>query len=150
MRTASVLGRALVYGAILTVAIALVGSIVGYLVAGGPGLVSALIGAGLTALFMGFTALSIVIASRITKDEPSSTLFFGIVLGMWLLKFVVFIVILVVLRDQPFIEPLVMFFSILAAVIGSLVVDVIAFLRSRVPYVGDIALPGDEVRSADK
>lgn len=143
MRTASVLGRALVYGAMLTVAIAIVGSLIGYLVAGVPGLVSALIGAGLTALFMGFTALSIVIASKVTKDEPSSTLFFGIVLGMWLLKFVVFIVILVVLRDQSFINPLVMFFAILAAVIGSLVVDVVAFLRSRVPYVGDIHLPGD-------
>ena len=141
MKTASVLGRALVYGAILTVGIAVVGSILGYLAAGMPGLLSALIGAGLTALFMGFTALSIVIASKVTKDEPSSTLFFGIVLGMWLLKFVVFIVILVLLRNQPFLEPLVMFFSILAAVIGSLTVDVIAFLRSRVPYVGDIALP---------
>jgi hypothetical protein len=147
MRTASVLGRALVYGAILTVAIAIVGSLVGYLVAGTPGLVSALIGAGLTALFMGFTALSIVIASRVTKDEPSSTLFFGIVLGMWLLKFVVFIVILVLLRDASFIQPLVMFFAILAAVIGSLVVDVVAFLRSRVPYVGNIELPGDAERS---
>ena len=148
MKTASVLGRALVYGAILTVAIALVGSFIGYLVAGTPGLISALIGAGLTALFMWFTALSIVIASRVTSGEPSSTLFFGIVLGMWLLKFVVFIVILVVLRNQPFVQPLVMFFAILAAVIGSLTVDVIAFLRARVPYVGDIDLPGDPERSA--
>jgi len=143
VKTASVLGRALVYGAILTVGIAVIGSLVGYLVAGIPGLVSALIGAGLTALFMGFTALSIVLASRVTKGEPSSTLFFGIVLGMWLLKFVVFIVILVLLRGQPFLEPLVMFFAILAAVIGSLTVDVIAFVRSRVPYV-DVALPGDD------
>ena len=143
MKTASVLGRALVYGAILTVGIAVIGSLVGYLVAGIPGLVSALIGAGLTALFMGFTALSIVLASRVTKGEPSSTLFFGIVLGMWLLKFVVFIVILVLLRDQPWIDPLVMFFAILAAVIGSLVVDVVAYVGARVPYVGDVALPGD-------
>ena len=150
MKTASVLGRALVYGAILTIGIAVVGSAIGYLVAGVPGLLSALIGAGLTALFMGFTALSIVIAAKVTRGEPSSTLFFGIVLGMWLLKFVVFIVILVLLRDQPFLQPLVMFFSILAAVIGSLVVDVVAFLRSRVPYVGDIELPGDVERSGAK
>ena len=147
MKTATILARALVYGGILTVAIALIGSVVGYLVAGGPGLVSALIGAGLTALFMGFTALSILLAARVTKGEASSTLFFGIVLGVWLLKFVVFIVILVLLRDQPFIEPLVMFFAILAAVIGSLVVDVIAYVGARVPYVGDVALPGDAERS---
>lgn len=148
MKTATILARALVYGGILTVVIAVVGSVVGYLVAGWPGLVSALIGAGLTALFMGFTALSILLAARATKGEASSTLFFGIVLGVWLLKFVVFIVILVLLRDQPFIEPLVMFFSILAAVIGSLVVDVVAYLGARVPYVGDIALPGDAERSS--
>jgi hypothetical protein len=143
MKTATILARALVYGAILTVAIAVVGSIVGYLIAGGAGLVSALIGAGLTALFMGFTALSILLAANVTKGEASSTLFFGIVLGVWLLKFVVFIVILVVLRNQPFIEPLILFFSILVAVIGSLVVDVIAYIGARVPYVGDIELPGD-------
>ena len=143
MKTATILARALVYGGILTVAIAVVGSIIGYLVAGGAGLVSALIGAGLTALFMGFTALSILLAARVTKGEASSTLLFGIVLGVWLLKFIVFIVILVLLRDQPFIEPLVMFFAILAAVIGSLVVDVVAYVGARVPYVGDVALPGD-------
>lgn len=144
MKSATILARALVYGVILTVAIAVVGSIVGFLVAGGPGLVSALIGAGLTALFMVLTAGSIVLAAKVTKNEPSSTLFFGIVLGSWLLKFVLFIAILVVLRGQPFLEPLVFFFSILAAVIGSLVVDVIAFLGSRTPYVGDVPLPGDE------
>jgi len=148
MKSATILARALVYGGILTVAIAIVGSIVGYLIAGGPGLVSALIGAGLTALFMGFTALSILLAAQVTKGEASSTLFFGIVLGVWLLKFVVFIVILVVLRDQAFIQPLILFFAILVAVIGSLVVDVVAYLGARVPYVGDIQLPGDAERSA--
>lgn len=148
MKSATILARAIVYGAILTAAIAVVGSIVGYLVAGMPGLVSALVGAGLTALFMGFTAVSIVLAARVTGSEPSSTVFFGIVLGAWLLKFVVFIAILLLLRNQPFVEPLIMFFSILAAVIGSLAVDVVAFVGARVPYVGDIALPGDSEQKA--
>ena len=147
MKPSPILTRALRYGAILTVAIAVVGALLGYLVAGMPGLWSALIGAGLTAIFMGFTAASILLAGRVAKDEPTSTIFFGIVLGAWLLKFVVFIVLLVILRGQPFIEPMVMFVSILAAVIGSLVVDVLAFVRARVPYVGDVALPGDS--SAD-
>jgi phage-related holin len=147
MKSATILARALVYGVILTVAIAVVGSIIGYLVAGVPGLVSALIGAGLTALFMVLTAGSIVLAAKVTKNEPSSTLFFGIVLGAWLLKFVLFIAILLLLRGQPFLEPLVFFFAILAAVIGSLVVDVVAFVGARVPYVGDVELPGDEGRS---
>ncbi|MGV8881238.1 MAG: hypothetical protein ACOH19_03720 [Rhodoglobus sp.] len=143
MKSATILARALVYGGILTVTIAIVGSIIGFLVAGPEGLWSALIGAGLTALFMVFTSASIVLAAKVTKNEPSSTLFFGIVLGMWLLKFVVFIVLLVLLQAQPFVQPLILFFSILAAVLGSLVVDVVAFLGARVPYVGDVTLPGD-------
>lgn len=149
MNSASILARALVYGVILTLGIAIVGSIIGWLVAGGAGLVSALIGAGLTALFMGFTAGSIILAAKATKSDPSSVLFFAIVLGSWLLKFVVFISILLLLRSAEFVQPLVMFFSILAAVIGSLTVDVIAFVRSREPYV-NVALPGAPVRSSDK
>ena len=140
MKSATVLARALVYGGILTVAIAVIGSIVGYLVAGTPGLVSGLLGAGLTALFMALTAGTIVVAAKVTGNEPSSVLFFGIVLGGWLLKFVLFIAILLLLRGQPFLEPLIFFFAILAAVIGSLVVDVIAFVGARVPYVGDVSL----------
>jgi len=143
MKSATILARALVYGVILTVAIAVVGGIVGYLVAGGPGLVSGLLGAGLTALFMALTAGTIVVAAKLTGNEPSSVLFFGIVLGGWLLKFVLFIAIVILLRGQPFLEPYVFFFAILAAVVGSLVVDVIAFVGARVPYVGDVPLEGD-------
>ncbi len=143
MKSATVLARALVYGGILTIGIAIVGSIVGYLVAGGPGLVSGLLGAGLTALFMALTAGTIVVAAKVTSNEPSSVLFFGIVLGGWLVKFVLFIAIVLLLRDQPFLEPVVFFFAILAAVIGSLVVDVIAFVGARVPHVGDISLGSD-------
>ena len=37
-----------------------------------------------------------------------------------------------------------MFFgSVIVAVLGSLVVDVLAFQRSRVPYVSDIDLPDE-------
>ena len=148
MKSATVLARALVYGTILTVLIAVVGSIVGYLVAQGPGLVSALLGAGLTALFMVLTVVTIVVAAKLTKNEPSSVLFFGIVLGGWLLKFVLFIGILLVLRGQPFLEPVVFFVSILAAVIGSLIVDVFAFVGARVPYVGDVPLEGDTAQES--
>ena len=139
--SATILGRALVYGAILTVAIAVIGSIIGYLVSGTNGLVSALIGAVLTALFMGVTAASILVASRVTKNDASSVLFFGVILGFWLFKFIVFIVIIALLRTATFVDPIVMFISILVAVIGSLVVDVLAFVHTRVPYV-DVALPG--------
>lgn len=148
MKNASVLARALVFGAILTVGVALVGSVVGYLVAGGPGLASALVGAGLTALFMGFTALSIVLASRATRDKPSSVIYFGIVLGMWLFKFVVFITVLLLVRGQQWMSPYVFFVAVIAAVIGSLVADIVALAGARVPYVSDSAPPGSPTPSA--
>jgi hypothetical protein len=119
------------------------GAVIGQLVAGAPGLAGGLLGGALTAVFMLFTAGSIVIAQRATRTEPNVTLFFGIILGAWMLKFVLFIAIVVLLRGADFVDPVVFFFAILAAVIGSLVVDVVAFLRSRTPYV-DVALPGDE------
>ena len=144
MKSASVLKRALVFGAIVTVIIAVVGSVVGYLVSGLGAVASALIGAGLTALFMGFTALSIVIAARVTRDKPSSMLYFGIITGMWLLKFVVFIVILLAVRGQDWMNPYVFFVSVIAAVIGSLVADVVALAGARIPYVGNIELPGSQ------
>ena len=148
MKTASVLTRALVFGAILTLSIAVVGSVVGYFVAGTGGLVSALVGAALTALFMGFTALSIVLASRATRDRPSSPLYFGIVVGIWLLKFVIFIVVLLALRGRDWVNPYVFFFAVIAAVIGSLVADSVALMGARVPYAGDVERPGAETPPA--
>lgn len=141
MKASTVMKRAIVFGLILTGVIAVAGSLIGYAVAGMPGLLSALIGAGLTALFMSFTAISILIAVRVTKGEPSPTLFFGIILGAWLFKLIVFIVVMVALRGADFLQPMVLFVSILAAVIGSLAADVIAFLGAREPYV-DVELPG--------
>jgi len=66
--------------------------------------------------------------------------FFGIVLGGWLLKFVVFIVVLLVLRDQPWIQPTVFFVAIVAGVLASLVIDVVVLTRMRIPTVS-VELP---------
>ena len=133
--------RALVYGLIATAVVAVVGGIIGLIVAGGPGLVSALIGAALTAVFMGFTTLSIVIADRATKGKTIGAAYFGIIMGVWVLKFVIFIVVLLAIRGQDWVNPYVFFFSVIAAVICSLVADAVALVGARVPYV-DVELPG--------
>lgn len=143
MTPTPILRTALIYGAILAIVIAALGSLLGYLAAGTNGLVSALIGAAVTALFMAFTTVSIIVAQRVTRDQPSIALFFGVILGAWFLKFVVFIVIVVLLRGAPFLDPMVFFVAVLAAVIGSLVVDMLAYVRSRTPYV-DVELPTSE------
>lgn len=145
MKTATpVLTRALIYGAWLALGIAIVGSTVGWFVAGSTGVVSALVGTAMATVFLGITSGSIILASRSSKSDMLSPVFFGIVLGGWLLKFVVFLALVFLLREQPWVHPVVLFLSIVAGVVGSLVVDVVVVATSRVPYVSDIALPGDE------
>lgn len=133
--------RVLRYGGILAAGIAVVGMVVGGLTAGGAGVLSALIGTVLAVVFMGITAASILLANRYAGRESAIGAFFGIVMGGWLLKFVVFLVLLVLLKDQPWINPTVLFLSIIAGVVGSLVVDAVVLFTSRMPYASDVLLP---------
>lgn len=130
MSSVLVLKRALLYGGILAAAIAIIGSILGGLVAGGAGVASALVGTGMAVVFLGITAVSILFARKFDIGA-----FFGIVMGAWLLKFVLFLVLALALKDQPWIQDTVLFITIVAAVVGTLAVDVIVAAKSRVPYV---------------
>lgn len=136
MSAVPVLKRVLLFGGLLALIIAVVGSVAGFFVAGGEGVVSALIGTGIAVAFLGITALSIIVANKFDLVA-----FFGIVMGAWLLKFIVFLVLLVLLKDQPWINTQVLFLCLVAAVLGTLVVDVVVIARSRMPYVSDIELP---------
>ena len=128
-----VLRRTLAYGFAFAAAIAVVGGVIGLLVAGPIAAWSAVIGAAMAGVFLGITALSILIAVRF-----DIVAFFGIVLGAWLLKFVAFIVAALALRDQPWINPTALFLSLIAGVIASLVVDVVVVMKTRMPYVSDL------------
>jgi hypothetical protein len=133
--------RILAYGGILALVLGIVGSVAGYLVAGGIGVVSALIGTVMAVVFLGITTLSVVIATRVAKGDLLSVAFFGIVMGAWLLKFVVFLVLVILLKDQPWVQSTVLFLTLIVAVLGTLIVDVVVIARSRLPYVSD--LPSD-------
>lgn len=136
-----VLRRILSYGLYVALAIAVVGSIVGFVFDGGTGVLSALIGTAMSVAFMGITAGSILLANRVAGKESAIGGFFGIIMGGWLLKFVVFLVLLVLLQDRAWIQPMVLFLCIIAGVIGSLVVDAVVVMKSRMPYTSDVTLP---------
>jgi uncharacterized membrane protein YagU involved in acid resistance len=55
-------------------------------------------------------------------------------------------VLIVVLKDQPWVHTLVLFLSIIAGVVGSLVVDAVVVLKSRMTYASDVALPASTDR----
>ena len=147
MSSPSALVLSLRYGAVVTAVIVILGSTLGYLLAGIPGLLSALAGAILAAVFMSLTAVSILIAERVTKGTSSTGSYFGIIIGAWALKLLVFVGFALVLREQSWFLPAWFFGAVVIAIVGSLIGDVVAFNRARIPYVGDIALPGDEKRS---
>lgn len=136
-----ILRRTLIWSAVATVVLAIVASAVGFAVAQGEGLVSGLLGILLAAVFLAITGISILIANRWYGDPIYVQLFFAIVLGGWLLKLGVFIVVMIVLSGQPWIVPMVFFLSIVAGVLMSLAIDVIVLTRMRLPHVSDATLP---------
>lgn len=136
-----VLRKALAWGGMLAAAVLVVSGILGFVFAGTEGLVSALVGTLMAVVFMGITAASILFANRFASSDLFVGAFFGIVLGGWLLKFIVFIVLVVLLRDADWLNPTVLFLSLVAGVIVSLVVDVLVVAKSRIPYASDVELP---------
>jgi hypothetical protein len=138
-----ILRTVLVWSAVVTATLAVLGAIVGFLVGGTSGLWSALVGVLVAALFLGITGASILIANRWYGDPIYVPIFFAIVLGGWILKFIVFIVALLVLRGQPWVDPTVFFVAVVVSVLASLAVDVAVLLRMRVPHVSDVTLPTD-------
>ena len=146
MTVAPVLNRALLYGGIVAAAVALVAGTIGWLGSGLPGLLGGLLGAALAAVFLGLTAVSMLIAGRVTKGDATHPLFFGIVLGAWLLKLIAFVIAAIFMRAWDAVDPVVFFWAVIAAVIGTLIADVVAIARTRMPYVSDVTLPGESAR----
>jgi hypothetical protein len=146
MKSAEIFRASLKWGGILAIAIAVIGGGLGFVFDGNRGLVSALVGTAMSIVFLGITAASILFANRWFGTDLFVPIFFGIVMGGWLLKFVLFLVLAVLLKDQPWINPTVLFLSIIAGVIAALSVDVVIVSKSRMPYVSDVTLPGDENR----
>lgn len=122
--------RVLGQGALLTGLIASLGSGAGWFVAGGDGLVSALIGATLAFVFASLTVLSMLIGRRLSLGG-----FFGVVMGGWLVKLIGFAVLARALQGADFINGPVLFLTLVAAILGSLVIDSIAVLSARIAVV---------------
>jgi hypothetical protein len=143
MTVSQIAKRALLAGVVVTSIIAIIAATAGALISGLPGMVGAFVGAALGFALLGLTPLSIIWGFKLGKGDVLSPGFFSAVLGTWLLKFVVFLAAVLWLGDQEWLDRLVLFVTIVASVLASLVTDLVVVAKSRMPYVSDITLPGD-------
>lgn len=140
MNIKSILRRILAWTGVLAIIVAVVGGVVGFFIGGTPGLWGAVIGTVLALVFGALTALSLMLAINASKGNMLSGAFFGIVLGGWLLKFVVFIGLIFLVRDLDWVNPIAAFISIVVAVVGSLAVDMTVIMKSRQPIIDEEAV----------
>lgn len=124
------LRRALRMLVVFLLVLAAVGSGLGWLVAGGPGVWAALIGVGVTLVVCGTTVASMLA----TADAPVSTTA-AVVLGSWLAKMVVVVVVLVSLEGTDLVDRTTLGVVVLVGVLGSAYLDYLAVSAARVPYV---------------
>ncbi|MCP2266172.1 hypothetical protein ACFQHV_16935 [Promicromonospora thailandica] len=115
---------------LLVAGLAVLGSLVGLLVAGVPGLWGALIGAALAAFFCGATVLSMLW----TVGKGAVTMG-AVVMGGWIAKMVVLIVVMAVLTQFDFYDRVVLFVVLLLGAVGSALLDYRAVKNARVTYV---------------
>ena len=133
----SVMTRVLRFGLLLVLGISLMGSLAGFFVAGMSGVFGALVGGSAVLIFTGMTALSVLIGSKLPLAG-----FVGTVLGGWLIKMVLFLIIFTLIDNADWLtqeaRPVV-FFTIVAAVVGGLILDTMIVSKARFPVVTDQA-----------
>lgn len=125
--------RAVKWGVIVSILLVVIFAGIGWLVSGMTGVIGGAIGAGIAGLFLTLTAGSIAFANRFSSSPAFLQIFFSIVMGAWLLKIVVFLAAALLLRDQPWLNPTMMFIGVIVGVVVSLTANAIVFARGRIP-----------------
>ena len=146
MTVSQIAKRALLAGVVVTSIIAIVAATSGALISDLAGMLGAFVGAALGFALLGLTPLSIMWGFKLGKGDVLSPGFFSAVLGTWLLKFVVFLGAVFWLGDQEWLDRTVLFVTIVASVMATLVTDLVVVAKSRMPYVSDVTLPGDKAK----
>lgn len=132
-----------VAGAVVLVAAAVAGLIVD----GPQGLWSGVLGALIGALFPIITVASMLFGNRWYGTPQFLQMFFGITMGVFIVKVVVFLVAIAVVLGLPWVNLIVFYVALVAAAVASLVIDVIIVTRMRISGASDVALPGDDEES---
>ncbi len=108
----------------------LLGVVIGYLVAGVPGVWGALLGVGVSVAFFTLTVVVAIVTARL---QPQ---WLGVaVMGSWLVKMAGLVVILAFLRGQDFYSRPVFFATLLLCTFGYLGMEALIVSRTKVLYL---------------
>jgi drug/metabolite transporter (DMT)-like permease len=135
---AQVMQRAMRWNFVAAGVVGIAGAVVGGLVAGWIGAVSGLIGGAIVEALTAITATSVSIAARRVTGPEHAAVFVGLVAGGWFLKLVVFVALAITLSGRSWIQPTALFLTVIAAIVVTLVIEVVIVARSRVLYVPDV------------
>ncbi len=120
----------LIRGTVLVLAVAALGMGAGLLVSGTPGLIGGAVGGGLAAVFIVITLVIMYCGRNMGLTAIAGFLGMG-----FLFKAFIFMIVIWRLADATWLDGTVAFFTIVAAVIGSSLVEALTVVRGRVPYV---------------
>lgn len=115
---------------LLTAAVAVLGVGIGYLVAQVPGLWGALIAAGLGLVF---TFTTVATLRFLVGRGPE--LLQIVLIGGWLIKMALVVVLMIWLRQQDFYDRPVFFLTLVVVVVGAVVVEIGTIATTRIPTV---------------
>lgn len=118
------------YGVLGLLALAVVASVISVLVAGTPGLWGALIGAAVGGGFILFTALGVLLTSKMPAMTAGAVL-----LGTWLLKLILAIVVMASLDSLDFYDRNALVLTIVLALVIVLGAETYGVLSQRALYV---------------
>ena len=133
--------RTWLWGIVGVSLVAVVASVAGALVAELDGMLSALLGTAVGFAFLALTPLSITWALKAGQGDVLRPGFFAVVLGVWLVKFIVFLALVFWLGDVAWAHQETLFLTIVGALLVGLIVEVTVVVRSRPPEI-DVEIPG--------
>lgn len=125
-----VLRTMLVRGVILVIGVAALGMGIGWLVSGTTGLIGGAVGGGLAAVFIIVTLVIMYFGRNMGLTAIAGFLGMG-----FLFKAFIFMIVIWRIKDAVWLDGTVAFFTIVAAVIGSSLVEALTVVKGRVPYV---------------
>lgn len=123
---------------LLLAALAVTAPVVGWFVSGWPGVWGAVVGVALAALFSLSTPLVMLRTLRSPMMQVT-----GVVMGTWLVKVLVVIVVLALVRNVEWLDQQVLGVVLLLGVLGSLALDLRAVTDTRIPYVAPESGPAN-------